>query len=195
MVSRVLPLVVLAAVLTNGCVASPANRGFWQRYDKHPTGDEQVLVGVVNGMYKLDPQWTRKYLDIYASDLPEEERRDLSMRYVIRVGYKRMASGVVFLPIVSVKHGNKSSDFVLLPQGWVADPAAISSNSKVINVGDLVRVRIQTGRFFDFLDGLVRKCSDQPASGEDEDWNLGCRTYQGYDRNGYAGEKYYVRPF
>lgn len=195
MAARVLPLLALAVFVLSGCVASPANRGFWGQYEKHPTGDEQLVTGVVNGVYKLNPEWTRRYLDIYASDLPEEERERLSTQYVIRVGYKRMAPGVVFLPFFSVKYANKSSDFVLLPEGWVADPAAISSDGKVINVGDIVRVKTQEGRLFDYFDSFVRKCSDQPASGEDPDWNLGCRTYQGYDANGYAGEKYYLRPF
>lgn len=195
MVRCALPLVVLIAVITTGCVTSPANPGWYYQYDKHPTGDEQILVGVVNGMYKFDPQWTRKQLDIYASDLSEEEREDLSTRYVIHVGYDRMMAGVIFVPLIRGNLGHKASEHVLLPQGWVADSAAISSDSEVINVGDLVRVRIQRGRFFDFVEGLVRKCGDKPASGEDEDWNLGCRTYQGYDSHGYAGEVYYFRPF
>lgn len=195
MVRRALPLVVLGAVLASGCVTSPANQGWLYRYDKHPTGDERILEGVVNGVYKLDPRRTRKLLDKYASDLPDAEREDLSTRYVIRVGYKRMAAGTAILPYIPGALRNEASDYVLLPQGWVADPFTISGDSRVINVGDLVRVRVQTRRLIDYFDGFVRKCSDKPASGENKDWNLGCRTYRRYDSSGYAGEKYFLRPF
>lgn len=187
-----LTIVVLASAFVSGCVDSPANPGLLRpatAYSKHPTGDEQIRIGVVNGMYKYDPQKTRKQLDEYAADLSEAEREHLSTRYVVRVGFKRMPAGAVILPLIPGSLTNKASDYVLLPQGWVADPSSISSDDDVINIGDLVIVRVQAKRWFDYLDKVVRKCSDTPSAGEDSDWHIGCRTYTSFDSNGYIGER------
>jgi hypothetical protein len=73
-----------------------------------------------------------------------------------------------------------------------------SSDPKVINVGDIVRVRIQPGRRFDFVEDLVRKCDAPAAPSENHDWNIGCKTYRNFTKwghNGYAGERYFLTTF
>jgi len=192
---RTLITILIAASLVTGCVTSPANVGWLYHYDKHPTGVESVVVGVVNGVYEYNPQLLRKRLDKYGSDLSESERDALSRRYVIRVGYKRMARGAVLLPVVPPKLSGKASEYVILPEGWIGDAFKISADSRTINVGDVVSVRVLSGRLYDYLEGVVRKCNDNPASDEDKEWNIGCRTYKHFDQNGYAGEKYFFRAF
>ncbi len=83
----------------------------------------------------------------------------------------------------------------MLPADWSHDAFAVSGDPKVINVGDIVDVWAQKGRYYDFLHALVRQCDAPPASDENKDWNIGCKTYKEFDKAGFAGDYHYMRSF
>jgi hypothetical protein len=177
------------------CATSPGNPGLLVRYAKQPTGDERVIRGVVNGIYKYDSDATLRLLSKFSPSMAEAERIELSKRYIGRVGYKKMPRSAFLLPITPRSMRSLFTDYVVLPKGWVGDPFSISAVQTIINVGDIIDVRVVTGRAVDYAEKLVRQCFENVAPNEKAEWALGCRTYEKFDGNGLAGEKYYVRPF
>lgn len=161
-----------------------------------PSGEEVVRRGVVNGIYKYDPKHTRDMIVKYEAFVPAGDIDDLSARYVIHVGFKQNSTLASITSILPISYSDAQfANYVLLPAGWSADALAISNQRNVINVGDVVDVSIQAGRYYDSLKSLVRKCSEPPTEGERREWEIGCHTYKGFDDQDYAGEKYYFRRF
>jgi hypothetical protein len=160
------------------------------RYE--PTGEEYTVRGVVNGLYKFDPDKTLADLEKYDEHLSAEVMSEYSQRYVVRVGVDRAPALSVISPVVV---GAEWLDYVILPAGWTHDPFEISVEPHVINVGDIVDVRVRKGRRYDFFVTVVRKCNENPAEDENPDWDIGCKTYDGFNKYGYAGEYYFFRLF
>jgi hypothetical protein len=159
-------------------------------------GDERILTGVVNGIFEYKPDVTRQRLSKWDDTLTDSDLESLSKRYVVRVGYRRISRGALLIPFYTPKNlRSLATEYVLLPEGWLANAFEVSADEKVINVGDVVTVRTVMGRYYDFLDTVVRKCNAAATLGENRDWQLGCKTYQQFDEHGYAGEKYYIRHF
>ena len=157
-----------------------------------PSGEVSVVRGVVNGVYRYDPEDTLQRMTKYDDHLSQEEISDYSQRYVVRVGIDRAPTISVISPVVL---GARWADYVVLPEGWTHDPFAISEESTVVNVGDIVEIAIQKGRHYDFFRSLVRKCNEPALEDENPDWNIGCKTYDEFEKSGYAGEYYTFRMF
>ena len=96
---------------------------------------------------------------------------------------------------VGIKPGSIWAEYAVLPDGWSHDAQTISADPHVINVGDLIKLRVQRGRLFDFVIDSVRKCNAVPDPGEKKYWRIGCKTYAQFEPAGYAGEHYYWIPF
>jgi hypothetical protein len=132
----------------------------------------------------------------YEAFVPAADIDDLSTRYVIRVGFKQNSTFASITSLFPIGYSDaRFANYVLLPAGWSADALSISNQRNVINVGDVVDVNIQAGRYYDFVKSLVRKCSDPPTEDEKREWEIGCHTYKEFDDQDYAGEKYYFRRF
>lgn len=180
-----------------GCTVDPANPGFLAlntETKRPPTKPERIVEGVVNGLWEYKPDWTRAQLQRHMPYLSAEEVAEYSQRYVVRVGIDRAV--VIPLPITVLQ--SEASTYVLLPAGWSHSLTSKSTDPKVINVGDVVRVRIQPGRWVDFVEDRVRKCDAPVAPSENHDWNIGCKTYKKYAKwghTGYAGVRYFLTSF
>lgn len=185
---RIALLIFLFFMLVAGCVSSPGNALVYKQFGSVDDDDDGVVVrGVITGVYEWDPETTRSRLSRLDKHLSAEDVETLADRYVARVGIRRETVGTLFMPFYSRAHFR---DFVLLPQGWSHDPFGISSGAPVLNVGDVVDIRIRRGAYFQHLEALVRKCSDTPVADELPEWALGCKTYDKYNQRGYAGEYY-----
>ena len=191
-------LSVLAMLFAlSGCVMDPANPSLagLNNYSKQqPTEPESTLEGVINGLWEYNPEWTRGQLQKHMPYLSAAEIEEYSQRYAVRVGINRAV--VIPLPVTVLR--SEASTYVLLPAGWSHSLSGRSPDPKVINVGDIVRVRVQPGRRFDFVEDLVRKCDAPALPSENRDWNIGCKTYKKYTKwghNGYAGERYFLTSF
>jgi hypothetical protein len=156
-----------------------------------PSGEEEIVRGVVNGLYEYDPAKTMEQLQKYDEHLSPSEISEYSQRYVVKVGINREPILAALSPIVIAKW----SDYVVLPAGWSHDLAVISDDAAVLNVGDVVDIRKQSGRRYDYVSKLVRKCNDPPVENENPDWNIGCKIYNKYNEQGFAGEFYRIRQF
>ena len=188
-------VIVIILILTlSGCTSSSGAPGIYYLpgVNPSPEGDEEIVRGVVNGIYNYNPEKTRRVMIKFDEHLQPEEIERLSQQYVVRVGIDRAPPIVAISPIY---FGFRFSDNVILPEGWTSDPHTISEERNVINVGDVVDIRTQKGRAFDYAVSLVRKCFEPPAKDENPDWDLGCKTYEKYNSKDYAGEQYFFRPF
>lgn len=187
-------VLLLMCLATSGCITSPGNTsvliGVGDAYK--PSGEEEVVRGVVNGLYEFDPEKTLAALKKYDEHLSPEEMAEISQMYIVRVGLDRVSALYAISPI---KIGAKWIDYVVLPRGWTHSPGEISDEPRVINVGDIIDVVVEKGRRYDFALDLVRKCTEPPAEDENPDWDIGCKTYDGYNDWGYAGEQYVFRAF
>ena len=177
-----------------GCATSPGNASLalvvGDRYE--PKGEEETVRGVVNGLYKLDSDQTLADLQEYDEHLSAEVMTEYANRYAVRVGVNWAPALSVISPIVI---GARWLDYVLLPADWKHSPTEFSNEPQVINVGDIVDVKVRRGRRYDFFVALVRKCDEDPAEDENPDWDIGCKTYEGFNDKGYAGEYYNFRMF
>ena len=185
-------LLLFSLVAVSACVSisSPGNSSF-SFGTLTPSGEEEIVRGVVNGLYKYEPAKTKEQMEKYDEHLSQSEISEYSQRYVVKVGINREPILAALSPIVIAKW----SDYVVLPAGWSHDLAAISDEANVLNVGDVVDIRKQSGRRYDFFSKLVRKCSDPPVENENSDWNIGCKIYGEYNEHGFAGEFYNIRQF
>jgi hypothetical protein len=182
----------LLAISLCSCAVSPANPlvdGFAINPD--PKGEERILRGVVNGLWKYDPETIGQKMAKYDEHLTPEEISEYSTRYIVRVGVNRAPPVEFISPVVL----GKWVEFVVLPAGWTHDLHTISSDPTVVNVGDVVDVRAQKGRYFDFLDTIVRQCGDTATAGENKDWDIGCKTYKDFDNRDFAGDYHFLRSF
>lgn len=185
-------IVLLGALAASGCVSSPANPLLLcLDNNPDPKGEARVVRGVVNGLWKYDPEKTLAHMAKYDEHLTPEERQKYSGRYIVRVGVRR-GPPIEFLSPFAL---GKWVEYVVLPEGWTHDALAVSSDPKVINVGDVVDVWAQKGRYYDFLNALVRQCDAPPTAGENKDWSIGCKTYDDFDKQGFAGDYHYFRSF
>ena len=170
---------------------SPANRFVSYGTFQDPKGEESVLRGVVNGLWKYDPETFGPKIAKFDEHLTPEEISEYSARYIVRVGIDR-APPIDFISPVPL---GKWAEFVVLPAGWTHDLQTISADPKVINVGDIVDIRVQKGRYFDFLDAVVRQCGDPVVPDENRDWNIGCKTFKKFDSQGFAGDYHFFRTY
>jgi len=184
-------LLTLTSLLC-GCVTSPANPLLLcLDNNPDPKGEARIVRGVVNGLWQYDPDKTSEMMAKYDEQLTPEERSEYSKRYIIRVGIKRGPPFEFLSPIAL----GKWIEYVVLPDHWSYDAQTMSPDPTVINVGDVVDVWAQKGRYFDFLNALVRQCDAPPVTGENRDWAIGCKTYQGFDKAGFAGDYHLLRSF
>lgn len=185
-------LIILLASLASGCATSPGSPLVGYTLNQEPFGDESVIRGVVNGIYEYSPQKTEQSMAKLDEHLLPEQINLYSKRRLVRVGINRAHPLMVISPII---FGFRFSDFVILPEEWSHDFQSVSNDPHIINVGDIIDIRIQRGRYYDYAVSLVRQCFEEPLDDENPDWAIGCKTYEGYDKQGYAGEKYVFRPF
>jgi len=175
-----------------GCATFPANPGVTGlRVNPHPSGEEETLRGVVNGLWKFDPARTLARMSKYEEHLTPQEISEYSQRYIVRVGIRKAPPFKLLSPVPL----SSAAEFVVLPAAWSHDPFVVSGRPEIINVGDVVEIRTQHGRYYDFLVAIVRQCDALPVEGERKEWALGCKTYRAFDESGYAGVKYRVRTF
>jgi hypothetical protein len=185
-------LLFFFAMTLCGCVSSPANPMLLcLDNNPDPKGEARIVRGVVNGLWKYDREKFGALMAKYDEQLTPEERTEYSDRYIVRVGIDR-APPIEFISPFPL---GKWIEYVVLPADWSHDPRTISADPKVINVGDVVDVWAQKGRYFDFLNALVRQCDAAPVAGENKDWNIGCKTYEDFDKAGFAGDYHYLRTF
>jgi hypothetical protein len=184
--------VLLGIALVTGCVSSPANPMLLcLDNNPDPKGEARVIRGVVNGLWKYDPEKTLAHMAKYDEHLTPEQRQEYSGRYIVRVGVNRGPPIEILSPFAL----GKWVEYVVLPPDWSHDALAVSNDPKVINVGDVVDVWAQKGRYYDFLNALVRQCDAPPVAEENKDWSIGCKTYNGFDKAGFAGDYHYFRSF
>ncbi|MDJ0910533.1 MAG: hypothetical protein QNI99_15145 [Woeseiaceae bacterium] len=183
--------VLMPCFALSACATSPGNASLGY-YSRAPSGEEEFLLGVVNGVYRYNPEETLADMTKYGGHLSAEEISEQSQRYIVRVGINRATGFGSILPFVD---DPRWSDYVVLPQGWSHDPFAISEDPNVINVGDVVEVSVVKGRRYDYVIRLLRQCNESPDEEENPDWNIGCITYDEYNDIGYAGEFYFWQPF
>jgi hypothetical protein len=172
-----------------GCTVSPGMPEVITigMYREDPRAEEKVVRGVVNGLYEYDPTRMSAALEKQHPSLPANVRADLSARYVVRVGINRG-----YTPIVNM---GRSADYVFLPLGWKSDRSEVSADPTIVNVGDVVEIRFQAHRYYNFLEAVVRKCDSAPTPDEKHEWSIGCKTYPAWGKNGYAGETYSFTTF
>lgn len=164
--------------------AHPTVAGFSK--NPEPKGQEEILRGVVTGLWKHDPDQASARMTKYEGHLTSQEISEFSQRYIVRVGFRSAPPFELLSPV----RLSKAAERVVLPSGWSHDPFAVSADSEVINVGDVVELRFRRGRYYQFVVAVVRKCNAPPSDRERKEWSLGCKTYQGFDKSDYAGERY-----
>lgn len=181
------PLLVCLAL--QGCIfasypAHPTIAGF--RKNPEPQGEEETLRGVVTGLWKLEPKQAFARMTKYEEHLTPQEISDYSQRYLVRVGFRSAPPFELLSPV----RLSKAAERVVLPAGWSHDPLALSTDPEIINVGDVVEIRFRKGRYYQFLNAIVRQCNALPMDRERKEWGLGCKTYRNFDKLDYAGENY-----
>jgi len=191
--------VAVVASICGGCAYSTATPGIVGiQGSSVPKGDEIVVRGVVNGLRKFDPEATAAKLKKKMKSLGEDEISALSQQYVVRVGINRAPE--IPIPIgwlvLSASTG-KAAERVFLPESWSFNVTEISTEPNVINVGDVVDIRVQKNRHYNFLVSILRKCYEDPLEDENPDWNIGCHTYTEDDwgSDDYIGKSYLFTRF
>lgn len=145
--------------------------------------EEKVIRGVVNGIWQFDPKQNADRLASYSIGASEAEAAPFSERYQVRVGISRSMLVTRFVEVVP------------LPEGWTHSMDKIVNNARTINVGDVVDIQTVVGSRIIPLIRIVRKCDEPPLADEDADWNIGCKSYDSFRSNGYAGEVYVLTGF
>ncbi|MEQ9009459.1 MAG: hypothetical protein RLP12_16365 [Ekhidna sp.] len=162
-------ILLLLGVSAIRCATSPGNNLILYRVDD-PRGQPEVVRGVINGVYKYDPEQTREQLEEWDSHLSSSDIEAFSERYIVRVGIDRQSTmSAISGFITGVIWGISFADYVLLPPGWIYSYSEIVNFPNFVNVGDVVDIEIQTGRSFDHFVALVRKCNEQPEPDENPD--------------------------
>ncbi len=189
MIPRLKASLLLACLALQGCLfatypAHPTVAGF--RKDPEPKGEEETLRGVVTGLWKLEPEQALARMTKYEGHLTPQEISEYSQHYLVRVGF-HSAPPFEFLSPVRL---SRAAERVVLPTGWSHDPFLVSTDPKVINVGDVVEIRFRKGRYYNFLVAIVRQCNAPPVDRERKEWGIGCKTYRNFDESDYAGENY-----
>ena len=185
--SRLKASLLLACLALHGCVfgtypSHPTVTGF--RKNPEPQGKEETLRGVVTGLWKLEPDETFERMTKYDGHLTPQEISELSQHYVVRVGFRTAPPFELLSPV----RLSKAAEHVVLPAGWSHNPFEVSNVPEIVNVGDVVEIRVKSGRYYHFLVTVVRQCDAPPLDGERKEWALGCKTYKNFDKSNYAGE-------
>lgn len=185
--SRLQASLLLASLALPGCEfgtypSHPTVSGF--RKNPEPHGKEEILRGVVTGLWKLEPEQTFERMTKYEGDLTPQEISELSQHYVVRVGFRAAPPSESLSPF----RLSGAAERVVLPAGWSHDPFKLSNAPEIVNVGDVVEIRYKSGRYYHYLVAIVRQCNEPPMVAERKEWALGCRTYMNFDESNYAGE-------
>lgn len=189
MTAHVKTSLLLACLALHGCAfatypSHPTVQSF--RKNPEPRGAEETLRGVVTGLWKLEPEQTFERMTKYEGHLTPQEISDLSQHYVVRVGFRTAPPFELLSPF----RLSKAAERVVLPTGWSHDPFRVSTVPEIVNVGDVVEIRLKSGRYYHYLVAIVRQCDAPPSDGERKEWGLGCKTYPSFDKSNYAGEKH-----
>jgi hypothetical protein len=189
-------VVAVCILMCAGCATNPANpTTLIARPNLAPSGPEKVVRGVVNGVWRYDPASFRNLMAKYTKQLTPEQIDEYSGRYLARVGISRESAAVALFLSFGVG-GCNVVDYVVLPAGWTHDIHSVSDDPHVVNVGDVVDVKVRRNMYFGLLEGIARKCNAEPNSGEDKAWNIGCKTFTDYEqKTGFAGDHHYLRCF
>lgn len=145
--------------------------------------EEKVIRGVVNGLWRFDPSQNVHRLTKMEVGASQSEAAAFYDRYQVRVGIDR---GYFIAKFVEV---------VPLPVGWKYSLDKIIDDGRTVNVGDVVDIRIISGSRIIPLAQIVRKCDRAPLPDENPDWKIGCKIYESFKSNGYAGEVYIMTGF
>lgn len=142
----------------------------------------ESVTGVVNGLWQCDVEQNSRRLAgrfarVSAADIPA-----LAARCQVRVGIDKAVVG-------------EAREIVVLPDDWRHSFDAVIDDGRTINIGDVVVVTRQAESRLSLLDRIERKCSAPAAATENKDWNIGCKKADGFDSQGYAGERYYWLAF
>jgi hypothetical protein len=145
--------------------------------DKDPVQrKEKEIRGVVRGLWSYSPEQNIDRLTRLSIGASESEAAPFAERYQVRVGVWYNAFAYQAIKVVP------------LPAGWTYSLDEIVNDGRTVNVGDIVDLRTIVGRRIIPLDRIVRKCDQPPTPDEREDWQLGCKSYDRFDDEGYAGE-------
>jgi hypothetical protein len=145
--------------------------------DKDPVQrEEREIRGVVRGLWSYSPEQNTDRLTRFSVGASESEAAPFAERYQVRVGVSTNAFAYYAIKVVP------------LPEGSTYSLGEVVNDGRTVNVGDIVDVRTIVGQRIIPLVRIVRKCDQAPSLDESEDWQLGCKSYDGFNDKGYAGE-------
>gem|GEM_PF-3364169 len=142
----------------------------------------ETVTGVVNGLWQCDDEQNARRLAGRFARVPVTDISALAHRCQVRVGIDK---GIV----------GDGREVVVLPDAWHYSLDAVIDDGRTINIGDVVIVARRNESRLSLLDRIEHKCNAPVAATENKDWNIGCRTADGFDSRGYAGERYYWLAF
>jgi hypothetical protein len=145
--------------------------------DKDPVQrKEREIRGVVRGLWSYSPEQNTHRLTRLSIGASESEAAPFAGRYQVRVGVWNNAFAYYAIKVVP------------LPEGWTYSLGEVVNDGRTVNVGDVVDLRTIVGQRIIPLVRIVRKCDQAPSPDESEDWQLGCKSYDGFNDKGYAGD-------
>jgi hypothetical protein len=145
--------------------------------DKDPVQrTEKEIRGVVRGLWSYSPAQNTDRLTRLSIGASEIEAAPYAERYQVRVGVWYNAFTYHAIKVVP------------LPEGWTYSLGEVVNDGRTVNVGDIVDLRTVVGERIIPLVRIVRKCDQPPSPDESHDWQLGCKSYTGFDDKGYAGD-------
>ncbi len=165
----------------NGCIISAAGPVYSLQI---PRGEEQEIIGVVNGLWKYDVAENRRRLDKWLPKEGEEHLRQLGNRYQVRLGVKR-----------SIVGGSAAAEVAILPEGWTFTTKANATIPTVVQPGDLVVIMSKKGRAVDKVIKLYRRCDESQKEKEKPELSIGCFEVKKFRHNGYGGKWYFWTAF
>ena len=138
--------------------------------------EDKVIRGVVRGLWRYGPKENVDRFTRFSVGASSSEAAGFANRYQVRIGIDLNMFGYMAVEVVP------------LPEGWTYSLDKVIDDGRTVNVGDIVDIRTTVGARIVPLVAIVRKCDAAPLPGENRDWPIGCKTYDSFRSNGYAGE-------
>ena len=176
-------VIFLLTSVSVGCASSPAGPIY---INTEARGQEQELIGVVNGLWLYDVEQNESRLRKFLPNATDAEIHDMSERYQVRVGFdKKFLFGF----------GGSFVDVALLPEGWSHTTKTDAKSAVEVQPGDIVIVLGQKGRLVDKVIALHRRCNEAPTEEERPELSIGCFEVTEFKDSGYGGKSYFFSVF